>query len=131
MSLGPEVWAQPIESKPPAQDELCFSLDDSQGILKKLKENDLLKEKISVLEERVRLLESEQKLIEKESEIKDRLIELAEKKAEIEHQAFERMKEVADRSLKLAEVSQKKFGNLELTGLAAMVAFVAGVLFAK
>ncbi len=130
MSFGPDVWGQPTGPGP--SDEICFSLGDSQKILKGIKENDLLKEMVSLLEEKVKLLEMEKGLLEKESQLKDKLIELAEKKAEMEHNAFLREKEVTDRALKLAEVAKPPaFGNWQLLGLAGFIGILLGGVLAN
>jgi ElaB/YqjD/DUF883 family membrane-anchored ribosome-binding protein len=61
------------------------------------------------------------------------MIEVEQRRAEVEHQAFLREKEVTERALKLVESSRSgvQWGSLQLTGLAAGVGILLGVILAK
>ena len=119
--------------------EICQSIEDVQGEVRKLKECDidrreleLRRQQDALKDQRIAALEKELDLVKRESDLKDRIIVIKDMEIAAQKRAFEDMKEVSDRALKFAETSKKSsLGNWELGGIIGLVAFIAGALLAK
>ena len=130
LSTTSSAFAQSVGT----DDYLDIGLPDSQEILRRLKDYELLrqmdKEKdktIENLEGQIANLNRVRELDKRETEIYQKMLELKEKEIAGINKNFDQMKEIADRATKLAEVSKPK-SNWQLYGLAAIVGYVINEL---
>ena len=123
MSCAGLVLAQPTES---SDDYICQSISDTQELVRRLTDYDLLREMDQVKDQRIQNLEKEIDLLKRETELKDRIIGIKDMEIQAQKRAFEDMKEVADRAIKLAETSKPK-SNWEIFGIIGVAAFVIGL----
>lgn len=120
-----------------SNDYINIGLSDSQEILRRLQDYELLRQvdaekdkRIQNLEAQVASLNQTVTLDQREIEINQKMLELKDKEIAALNRNFEQMKDIADRALKLAETS-KPSSNWQLQGLLGLAAFVLGVLIAQ
>lgn len=123
MSFAGLASAQPIES---SDDYICQSIPDSQELVRRLTDYEILREMDQVKDQRIQNLEKEIDLLKRESELKDRIIQIKDMEIQAQQRAFEDMKEVADRAIKLAETSKPTSG-WQIMGIIGVAAFVIGL----
>jgi len=118
-------------------DYLDIGLPDSQEILRRLKDYELLRKMdlekdktIENLEGQVANLNRTRELDKREIEICQKMIEIKDKEIAGLNRNFDQMKEIADRAIKLSEVS-KPTSNWQVYGIAGMALFLAGMLIGK
>ena len=118
-------WASAQQSES-SDDYICFSLSDSQDLVRRLTDYDILREMDQVKDQRIANLEKELELQKRENELKDRIIGIKDMEIQAQKRAFEDMKEVTDRALKLAETSKPKSNLLYIVG-GIVAAFAIGL----
>jgi len=118
-------WASAQQSES-SDDYICVSLSDSQELVRRLADYDILREMDQLKDQRIANLEKELELQKRENELKDRIIGIKDMEIQAQKRAFDDMKEVSDRALKLAETSKPK-SNWQLLGIIGVAAFVIGL----
>jgi len=107
-------------------DDYIWDLSDTQEVVRRLSDYELLREMDQVKDQRISNLEKELELQRRENELKDRIIGIKDMEIQAQKRAFEDMKEVSDRALKLAETSKPK-STWETLGIIGVLAFVLGL----
>jgi len=120
-----------------SNDYINIGLSDSQEILRRLQDYELLRQvdaekdkRIQNLEAQVASLNQTVTLDQREIEINQKMLELKDKEIAALNRNFEQMKDIADRALKLAETS-KPTSNWQLYGILGLAAFAIGALIAQ
>lgn len=124
MSFAGLASAQPIES---GDDYICQSISDTQELVRRLTDYELLREMDRIKDQRISNLEKELELQKRENELKDRIIAIKDMEIQAQQRAFTDMKEVADRAIKLAETSKPKT-NWGLLGTVLIAVFTLGLV---
>ena len=107
-------------------DDYIWDLSDTQEVVRRLTDYDLLRELDQIKDQRITNLEKEVELLKREIELKDRIIGIKDMEIQVQKRAFDDMKEVADRAIKLAETSKPK-STWETLGIIGVLAFVIGL----
>jgi hypothetical protein len=115
--------AQPTDA---SDDYICQSISDSQGLVRRLADYDILREMDLLKDQRIANLEKELDLQKREVELKDRIIGIKDMEIQAQKRAFDDMKEISDRALKLAETSKPKSNVLYIIG-GILGAFLIGL----
>lgn len=118
-----------VLSQPSEEGEICQSISDTQEIVKRLQDYDILRELDQVKDQRITNLEKENEFAKREVELKDKIIAIKDMEIASQKRAFDDMKEITDRALKLAETSKPKSG-IWITIIGVIAGFVAGLAIA-